>query len=180
MPQVGGHDGDRIRAAGQVYDRGHAAHRQVAPGEAQPVAQLLEHAPAADARQGRSRQLPEVDAALLRLPEELVQHGQLDGGGLREGLLRPDLERHPALQVLDREAEHAVETAIDRLDAGAELVPERGLLPGGRAGNGEARDEERQGRGHSCFHALSYLSRPVESTDTPWTARRKAVKSDTW
>ncbi len=92
----------------------------------------------------------------------------------------------PLAEVLDVDAEHAVEPCVDRLHARVQLGEELGGL-GGKRGCRRRRgaDEgggERPGGGgaQGCFHALSYLTTPVGPITSPRTSRRYAVSTAEW
>ena len=93
----------------------------------------------------------------------------------------------PRREVLDVDAEHAVEARVDRLHPGAQLGEELGRLGGERPAARAPGDERRasaaaskpaRARAQGCFHALSYLRMPVGPITRPRTSRRWAVRTD--
>ena len=70
----------------------------------------------------------ELQLAGLRLTIKFSQHGCLDGAGLRENFIAMPNEFLPAIQIKNRNPQHAVKIAIDIVDAGFKLLPQDFLL----------------------------------------------------
>ncbi len=125
----------------------------------------------------------QIEAPVLRLAVELVEHGRLDRGRRGEELVGTQLDDAAAREVLDVHAQDAVEAGVDGLDLRAQLADELGRL-GCELGGRRARATQSQTAptarvrracawtAHGCFHALSYLTMPVGPITRPRTSRR--------